>query len=46
MSDHEARITALEQARRQLEDAFIVMTHLDVVSAIGEWTRRHEHNRK
>ena len=27
--DHETRITALEKARKELEDAFIVMTHLE-----------------
>ena len=27
--DHEQRITALEQARKKLEDAFMVMTHLE-----------------
>ncbi|HZQ54309.1 MAG TPA: hypothetical protein VFB14_19060 [Bryobacteraceae bacterium] len=29
MNDHEARIKALEQARKELEDAFLVMTHLE-----------------
>lgn len=29
MNDHEARITALEQARKKLEDALLVMTHLE-----------------
>lgn len=29
MNDHEGRISALEQARRELEDALIVMTHLE-----------------
>jgi hypothetical protein len=28
-NDHEERITRLEAARRELEDAFIVMTHLE-----------------
>jgi len=27
--DHEQRITTLEQARKELEDAFMVMTHLE-----------------
>ncbi len=27
--DHERRIRALEGARKELEDAFIVMTHLE-----------------
>ncbi len=27
--DHETRITALEKARKELEDAFLVMTHLE-----------------
>jgi hypothetical protein len=29
MDDHETRIKALEQARKELEDSFIVMTHLE-----------------
>lgn len=29
MNDHETRIKALEQARKELEDAFLVMTHLE-----------------
>jgi formate dehydrogenase maturation protein FdhE len=81
MNDHETRIKALEQARRELEDALIVTAHLatrqsnllreqaeylatheqriqkqeehgrtlderidKLVSAIGEWIRRHDHN--
>ena len=27
--DHERRIRALEEARRELEDSFLVMTHLE-----------------
>ena len=27
--DHERRIRALEEARKELEDAFLVMTHLE-----------------
>lgn len=29
MNDHETRIKALEDARKELEDSFIVMTHLE-----------------
>ncbi len=29
MNDHESRISALEQARKELEDAMIVMAHLE-----------------
>ncbi len=29
MNDHETRIRALEAARKELEDAFLVMTHLE-----------------
>ncbi len=29
MPDFETRLTALEAARKELEDAFIVMTHLE-----------------
>jgi L-ribulose-5-phosphate 3-epimerase UlaE len=29
MDDHETRIKALEQGRKELEDSFIVMTHLE-----------------
>jgi hypothetical protein len=29
MDDHERRIKALEEARKELEDAFLVMTHLE-----------------
>ncbi|MDQ2773745.1 MAG: hypothetical protein M3Y57_02285 [Acidobacteriota bacterium] len=29
MNDHETRIKALEEARKELEDAFLVMTHLE-----------------
>jgi len=77
MNDHESRITALEAARKEIEDSLIIMAHLetkqstllreqaeymtihekrlrqaeeqnrdvdkriaDLVSAIGEWSRR------
>ena len=29
MNDHETRIQALEQARKELEEAFLLMTHLE-----------------
>ena len=29
MNDHELRIKALEDARKELEDSFLVMTHLE-----------------
>src|SRR3954453_13936499 len=29
MDDHERRIQALEQARKELEESFLVMTHLE-----------------
>ncbi len=29
MNDHEIRIKALEEARKELEDSFLVMTHLE-----------------
>lgn len=29
MNDHETRIKALEEARKELEDALLVMTHLE-----------------
>ena len=29
MNDHETRIRALEEARKELEDALLVMTHLE-----------------
>ncbi len=29
MNDHESRIRALDAARKELEDSFIVMTHLE-----------------
>ena len=29
MTDHEARVKALEKARTELEDSFLVMTHLE-----------------
>jgi hypothetical protein len=32
-SDHEERIAKLEAARRELEDSFIVMAHLETKSA-------------
>jgi hypothetical protein len=33
LDDHEQRITLLEAARKELEDAFIVMTHLETKAA-------------
>jgi hypothetical protein len=41
MNDHEERIKKLEAARKELEDAFIVMTHLEtkqsnVIKALAE----------
>ncbi len=33
LDDHELRITRLEAARKELEDAFIVMTHLETKAA-------------
>ncbi len=39
MSDHESRITALEHARKELEDAMIVMAHLE--KAQVERTKEH-----
>ncbi|MBV9248663.1 MAG: hypothetical protein JO227_05375 [Acetobacteraceae bacterium] len=39
MSDHESRITALEQARKELEDAMVVMAHLEKRQA--ERTKEH-----
>jgi uncharacterized coiled-coil protein SlyX len=31
--DHETRISRLEAARRELEDSFVVMTHLETKAA-------------
>jgi len=33
LDDHELRIKRLEDARRELEDSFIVMTHLETKAA-------------
>lgn len=38
MSDHEARISKLEQARHEIEDALLVMAHLE--------TRQSQHVRE
>lgn len=51
MPDHETRITALEQARKELEDAFIVMTHLEtkqsnLLKAQAEYVASHEERLK
>lgn len=34
MNDHETRIKALEEARKELEDALLVMTHLETKSSL------------
>jgi hypothetical protein len=55
MNDHETRIRALEQARKELEDAFLVMTHLETKQsnvikqqsqAVDELRQRDETQRK
>ena len=33
LDDHEQRLTKLQAARRELEDSFIVMTHLETKAA-------------
>jgi uncharacterized coiled-coil protein SlyX len=33
LNDHEDRIARLEAARKELEDSFIIMTHLETKSA-------------
>ena len=45
MNDHEKRAKALEQARKELEDAFLVITHLetkqsDVIKLQAEETEK------
>ena len=47
LNDHEERIARLEAARRELEDSFIVMAHLETKSAArvkehAEFIARHE----
>jgi len=47
LSDHEDRIARLEAARKELEESFIVMAHLETKSAArvkehAEFIARHE----
>ena len=47
MSDHEARITTLEQARKEIEDNLIVMAHLEtrqsnLIREQSEYLASHE----
>jgi len=47
LDDHELRIARLEAARKELEDAFIVMTHLETKAAArvkehAEFIAEHE----
>ena len=47
LDDHEQRIARLEAARRELEDSFIVMTHLETKAAArvkehAEFIAEHE----
>lgn len=47
-SDHEARLRRLEEARKELEDAFVVMTHLETKQSnvIKELAAEQEAQRK